>query len=95
MKRRRRARERQEKGEDRRPILKKLCAALLRSFRGQHREKMMGSARGSWDHQEGNSHFYPTQTWSGTAPPLEAAVDWCSGPSVKAFQLANVCNAEK
>ena len=27
------------KGEDRRPILEKLCAALLRSFRGQHGKK--------------------------------------------------------
>ena len=43
-------------------ILKKLCAALLRSFRGQHSKKMKGSARG-------NSHFDPTQTGSGTAPP--------------------------
>ena len=33
--------ERQEKVEDRRPILKKLRAALLRSFRGQHGEKMV------------------------------------------------------
>ena len=51
MRRRRRAREGQQerKSENRRPILKKLCAALLRSFRGQHSEKMKGSARGNWD----------------------------------------------
>ena len=27
----------------------KLYAALLRSFRGQHSEKMKGRARGNWD----------------------------------------------
>ena len=57
MRRRRRARERQEKRENRRPILKKLCAALLRSFRGQHSKKGMGSARGNWDPQEGQQPF--------------------------------------
>ena len=40
MRRQKRARERQEKREDRRPILMKLYAALLRSFRGQHGEKI-------------------------------------------------------
>ena len=29
-----------------------LCAALLRSFGGQHSEKMKGSARGNWDPRE-------------------------------------------
>ena len=38
---RERARERQEKRENSRPILKRLCAAFLRSFRGQHGEKMV------------------------------------------------------
>ena len=59
MRRRRRAREGQEKRkrENRRPILKKLCAALLRSFRGQHSEKMKGSARGNWDPREGQQPF--------------------------------------
>ena len=44
--RRIRAREGQEKREreNRRPILRKLCAALLRSFRRQHSKKMKGSA---------------------------------------------------
>ena len=37
----RRAREKQENGEDRQPILKRLRAALLRLFRGQHGEKMV------------------------------------------------------
>ena len=36
----------EQKRENRQPILKKLCAALLRSFRGQHGEKMKGSAWG-------------------------------------------------
>ena len=72
MRRRRRARERQEKRKDRRPILKKLCAALLRSFRGQHSEKMV-YARGvpgvTGTLGKANSHFDPIQTGSGTAPP--------------------------
>ena len=61
MRRRKRAREGQEKREreNRRPILKKLCAALLRSFRGEHSEKMKGSARGNWDPQEGKQPFRP------------------------------------
>ena len=49
MRRRRRVREEQEKRGERQPILKKLCAALLRSFRGQHGEKIKESARGNWD----------------------------------------------
>ena len=68
---RRRARERQEKREDR-PILKRLCAALLRSFRGLHGEEMVcvrevpgitGTLR------KANSLINPTQTGLGTAPP--------------------------
>ena len=71
MRGRRRAREEQEKREreNRRPILKKLCAALVQSFRGQHGEKMKGSARGNWTLGKANSHFEPNQTGSGTAPP--------------------------
>ena len=59
MRRRRRAREGQEKRkrENRRPSLKKLCAALLRSFKGQHSKKMKGSARGNWDPREGQQSF--------------------------------------
>ena len=61
MRRRRRAREGKEKREreNRRPILNKLCAALLRSFRGQHSEKIKGSARGNWDPREGQQPFRP------------------------------------
>ena len=49
MRRQRRARGGKEKRESKikRPILKKLCAALLRSFRGQHSEKIKESARGN------------------------------------------------
>ena len=54
MRRRRRAKEGQEKKEreNKRPILKKLCAALLRLFKGQHSEKMKWSALGNWDPRE-------------------------------------------
>ena len=38
--------------ENRRPILRKLCAALLRLFRRHHSEKIKGSARGNWDPRE-------------------------------------------
>ena len=69
MRRQRRAREGQEKRkrkrENRRPILKKLCAALLRSFRGQHSEKMKGSARGNWDLGEGQQPFRPNPNGAG------------------------------
>ena len=67
MKRRRRARVGQEKrkSENRRPILKKLCAALLRSFRGQHSEKMKGSARGNWNPREGQQPFRPNPNGVG------------------------------
>ena len=43
--------------ENRRLILRKLCAALLRPFRGQHSEKMKGSARGNWDPREVQQPF--------------------------------------
>ena len=71
MRKRRRARERQEKrkSKDRPPILKKLCVALLRSFKGQHSEKMKGSARGNWDPREGQQPFRPNPNRVGTAPP--------------------------
>ena len=71
MRRRRRAREGQEKRkiENKRPILKKLCAALLRSSRGQHSEKMKGSDGVTGILGKANSHFDPTQTGTGTAPP--------------------------
>ena len=59
MRRQKRAREGQEKRkrENKRPISKKLCAALLRSFRGQHSKKMKGSAWGNWDPREGQQPF--------------------------------------
>ena len=57
MRRQRQVREGQEKRENRRPILKKLCAALLHSFRRQHGEKTKGSTRGNWDSQGGQQPF--------------------------------------
>ena len=65
MRRRRRARERQEKRENKRSILEKLRAALLRSFRGQHSEKMKGSVWGNWDPREGQQPFRPNPNGVG------------------------------
>ena len=56
---RRRARERQEKREDR-PILMRMRATFLRLFRGLHGEKnglCEGGARGNWDPREGQQPF--------------------------------------
>ena len=50
-------------------FLKKLCAALLRSFRGKHGEKMKGKAPGNWDPWEGQQPFRPNPNGVGTAPP--------------------------
>ena len=68
---RRWARERQEKRDDR-PILKKLRATLLRSFRGLHGEKMVcvrGVSGVTGTLGKTNSHFNPTQMGLRTAPP--------------------------
>ena len=67
---RRRARERQKR-EDR-PILKRLRATLLRSFRGLHGGKMIcvrGVSGVTGTLGKANSHFDPTQTGLGTALP--------------------------
>ena len=67
-------------GEDR-PILKRLRATLLRSFRGLHGEKMVcvrGEPRVTGTLGKANSHFDPTQTGRGPHHHVEAAVDWCS-----------------
>ena len=53
------------KRENRRPILKMLCDALLRSFSGQHSEKIKGSARGNWDPREGQQPFRPNPNGAG------------------------------
>ena len=66
-----RERERQEKREDR-PVLKRLRATLLRSFRGLHGEKMVcarGVAGVTGTLGKANSYFNPTQSGLGTAPP--------------------------
>ena len=52
MRRRKRAR------KDRQPVLKKLCAALLQSFRGQHGKKIKGSAWGNWEPWDGQQPFW-------------------------------------
>ena len=80
MRRRRRARERQGKEEDRRPILKKLRAALLRSFRGQHGEKMIcASEVPRVTGTSGRPTAISTQLKQGWRPhhEVEVAVDWC------------------
>ena len=69
-----------KEGEDR-PILKRLRATLLWSFRGLHGEKMVCVRRvpgvtGTLG--KANSHFDPTQTGRGPHHHFEAAVDWCS-----------------
>ena len=67
-------------GEDK-PILKRLRATLLRSFRGLHGEKMVyvrGVPGVAGTLGKTNSHFDPTQTGRGTHHHVEAAVDWCS-----------------
>ena len=77
---RRKARERQEKREDR-PILKKLRATLLRSFRGLHGKKMVcvkGVPGVTGTLGKTNSHLNPTQTGREPHHHVEAAVDWCS-----------------
>ena len=64
-----------------RPILKRLRATLLRSFRGLHGEKMVcvrGVPGVAGILGKANNHFDPTQTGRGTHHHDEAAVDWCS-----------------
>ena len=68
MRRKGRARERQEKRENGRPILKKLCAALLQSFRGQHSKKVKESARSNWDPRKDQQPFRPNPNGVGTTP---------------------------
>ena len=53
------------KRENRRPILKKLYAVLLRSFKGQHSKEMKGSAQGNWDPREGQQPFFPNPNGAG------------------------------
>ena len=75
---RRWARERKEKREDG-PILKKLRATLLRSFKGLHGEKMVcvrgvpgvNGTLGKTNSRDffNPNNFNPTQTGLGTVPP--------------------------
>ena len=67
-------------GEDR-PILKRLRATPLRSFRGLHGEKMIcmrGVPGITGTVRKTNSHFDPTQTGRGPHHHVEAAVNSCS-----------------
>ena len=67
-------------GKDR-PILKRLRATLLRSFRGPHSEKMVcvrGVPGVTGTLGKANSHFDPTQTGRGPHHHVKWAVDWCS-----------------
>ena len=77
---RKRAKKRQEKKrKSSRLILKRLCAAFLRSFRGQHGEKTglyEDSARGNWIPREFQQPFQPKRG-RGPHHHVEAAVDWC------------------
>ena len=95
MRRQRRARKRQEKEEDRRSILEKLCAALLRSFRGQHSKKWFAEGvpgvRVNGTRGKTNSHSDLIQTDRGPHDHVEAFVDWCSNQ----FIAANVGDAAK
>ena len=55
-----------------RPILKRMRATLLQSFRGLHGEKMVcvsGVPGETGTLGKTNSHFNPTQMGLGTAPP--------------------------
>ena len=61
-----------DKRENRRPISKKLCAVLRRSFKVNSGKKMVrvrGVPRVTGTLGKANSHFDLTQTGLGTAPP--------------------------
>ena len=63
------------------PILKRLRAALLGSFRGLHSEKMLcvrGVPGVTGTLGKANSDFNSTQTGLVPHHHVEAAVDWCS-----------------
>ena len=53
------------KTENRRPILRKLYAALLRLFKMQHSEKMNRSAQSNWDSRESQQPFRPNPNGVG------------------------------
>ena len=77
---RRRARERQERREDR-PISKRLPATLLRWFRGLHGEKMVcvRGVLGVTGPSVRPTAILTQPKWGwGPHHRIEAAVDWCS-----------------
>ena len=55
----------EERKKNRRPILRKLCATLLQSFREQHSKKINESAWGNWDRQEGQQPLRPNPNGNG------------------------------
>ena len=73
MRRQRQAKERSEKRKDRRPILKKLCAALLQLLRRQLAWQKMVCARGVLGVTrilgKANSHFDSSQKGLEIVPP--------------------------
>ena len=77
MRRRRPEREGQEKREreNRRPVLRKLYAALLRPSRGQHSEKMKRSEWGNWEPREFKQPFRPNSNGVGDQPRQYFAFD--------------------
>ena len=81
MRRRVQARDRQEKGEGERSILKKLHAALLRDRSGCSTVKMVCVKGVSWvtgTLGRAKSHFTKSKRGWGPHHDVEAAVDWCS-----------------
>ena len=59
-----------KEAEDKRPILEKLFAALLRSLRGQHGKNVSKEVPGrTGTLGKANSRFDQTQTGLGTATP--------------------------
>ena len=74
----RRARERHEKRENSRPISRRLRAALLRSLKGQHCEKMVcvkGVAGLTGTLGKANSHFDSIHTGSDTTKLRQLLID--------------------
>ena len=51
--------------ENRRSILRKLCAALLQLVRGQHSKKIKESAQDNWDPREVQQPFQPNSNRVG------------------------------
>ena len=70
MRDRKRERKESETKTVRQPILERVRAGLLRSFRGQGSEKMfgVGQVQNIWDPREGQHPFWSDPSGLGTAP---------------------------